>query len=632
MRARYLHFVLLAASAIVFLLVPVTEGPFRSSALAAGKCGGVNQQACKVWQRPGRPCDAGLVEVTSNALDPNAGRCVRKSSARKGCGKEGQRACTVFERPGRPCDGRLVERTRNYLDPTAGRCEKFDPDNPGTIIDNVRDLGNVIVATSTDTVTQVPAIIGLASRDAGRLAPLSFELSGMWTRCAAGFNGMRRGSGQGFYDAILASPCFLDTLEVARRHGYRTVTIGLAGGAAGGVGVELESGLAFDVAGVRNATAYDSQALKINSYGAGGALSIGLWRPANDALAGDGQGIAGGIEAFGGSGGGIWYDYDRNFTGFSVSVTAGAGAEAAYVRNTVQVQGTNIRPVRPDARARGYEGGNGDMVFGNGDRIGAGPFGRASDPTLLKLCNDSGEQFMYAALAYYDVGSRRGGGSWTSKGWFEIADGECRNVVLPQDETGGPYGGEVYMMGTAERADWNLPDATFCVGQRDEFRIVDADSIACDGPDYMLTSKRFEVSRGSENVFTFAPGTRVAEKTILEVCNRTGRPTIDFAIASDRGPAHGGIVSQGWWSIERGECHEMNLVDAVSGHGKRGAIFLTAHSDVASYGYGGGRMCFDAGNGTRIEHADTAECPSGPRETARIEVRPGRPARFDFHD
>jgi uncharacterized membrane protein len=632
MRARYFDFVLLAALATMFLLVPVTEGPLRSSALAAGKCGGVNQQACKVWQRPGRPCDAGLVEVTSNAIDPNAGRCVRKSSARRGCGKEGQRACTVFERPGRPCDGRLVERTRNYLDPTAGRCEKFDPNNPGTIIDNVRDLGNVIVATSTDTVTQVPAIIGLASRDAGRLAPLSFELGGMWVRCAAGFNGMRQGSGQRFYDAIVDSPCFLDTLEIARRHGYRTVTIGLAGGVAGGVGVELETGLAFDVEGMRNATAYDSQSLKINSYGAGGALTIGLWRPANDAIAGDGQGVAGGIEAFGGSGGGIWYDYDRNFTGFSVSMTAGAGGEAAYVRNTVQVQGTNIRPVRPDARAPAYGSGETNMLPGNGDRIAAGPYGRAPDPTLLKVCNDSGERFMYAALAYYDVGSRRGSNSWTSKGWLEIADGECRNFVLPQDETGGPYGGEVYMMGTAERTDWNLPDAAFCVGQTDEFEIVDADSTDCDGKDYVLTSKRFEVSRGRENVFTFAPGTRVAEETILKVCNRTSRPTIDFAIASDRGPAHGGIVSRGWWSLERGECYDMNLVDAASGNAKTGHIYLTARSDVATYGYGGGRLCFNPATGTRIDHADTAECARDLRDTARIEVSPGRTSRFDFHD
>ncbi len=56
---------------------------FAASAAARTPCGGDGQRACKVWERPGRPCNKGLVERSRNALDPNAGYCVRASSGSK---------------------------------------------------------------------------------------------------------------------------------------------------------------------------------------------------------------------------------------------------------------------------------------------------------------------------------------------------------------------------------------------------------------------------------------------------------------------------------------------------------------------------------------------------------------------
>ncbi len=600
MYLRKLYLVFVAALAALFLSVPVTEGPLKSVALAAGKCGGLNQKACKIWQRPGRPCNKGLVERSSNPLDPNA-----------------------------------------------GRCKKYDPKKPGNLIDQVRDAANAVVAVPADMVTQVPAVIAMSGRDAARLAPLSLDLSSRWARCAVGFKGINRGSGQGFYDAIMGTPCYGETLDAARRHGFKTVTIGIAGGGAAGIGAELETGLAFDVEGVRNATAYESQALKINSYGGSVGLTIGMHMPANDAIGGTGQGIAGGIQAFGGSGGGIWYDYDRNFTGFSVSITAGAGGEAAYVRNTLKLRPTNIRPQRPDApapnqqdphRPAPYEPGPGtppgdrDFIPDRGTAIGYTPPAPVHYPTELLVCNRSGEPVMYAAIGYSDPRGGRSIHSWTSEGWLQIADGGCRNFILPDDDDGQPYASPVYMMGIAEQTEWDLRDGAFCVSGAAEFTITDANNSACDENDYLLNSHRFAISAGKENTFTFEPGTRVTKETALEVCNKTSRPIIEFAIASDRGPQNGGIVSQGWWAVKRGECHTTKLVDAMTGKAKTGDIFLTARSDVASYGYGGGQLCFNGGTGTPIEHADKAQCPGGPRDVAQIAVRPGPPTRFDFHD
>lgn len=595
MHLRVAYLALVAASAAVFLSVPATQGPLRSVAYAAGKCGGLNQPACKIWQRPGRPCNAGL-----------------------------------------------VERTRNPLDPTAGRCRKVSPKDPGTLLDQVRDAGNALIKVPADVVTQVPAVIAMSGRDAKRLAPLSLELTGRWAGCAAGFKGLRRGSGQGFYDAVMRTPCFEETLAAARRYGFKTVTIGISGGGAAGIGAELETGLAFDVEGVRNATAYESQALKINSYGGGGALTIGLLNATNDAIGGTGQGIAGGIAAFGGSGGGIWYDYDRNFTGFSLAITAGAGAEAAYVRNSTRVRPTNIRPPRfrpnserpsgPGARPPPGNGGYIDPAGLPPPDIALAPPAPISYPTELLVCNNSGEPTVYAAIGYYDPGGARGRHRWTSRGWIAVADGDCRNVILPDDDLGRAYSSPVYMMGIAETTEWTMPDSAFCVRAAAEFEIADANDLGCDESDYLLSSTRFAVDAGRENTFTFEPGTRVTKQTTLEVCNRTSQPVIEFGIASDRGPDRGGLVSQGWWGIRRGECHELKLVDAASGRAKTGDIFLTARSDVASYGYGGGRVCFAAQPGTAIENADTAKCAIEPYEVARIAVRPGPPTSFDFHD
>lgn len=630
LRSAYVFAFAVVAAAI--MPVPASHGPFASPALAAPRCGGVNQRACKVYERPGRPCNGGLVEVTSNPLDPNAGRCVRKSASRSNCGKLGQRACTIFERPGRPCDSGLVEKTNNYADPTAGRCRKYDPRNPGTIIDNVRDLGNVMVATTTDTVTQVPAIINLASGDAGRLAPLSAELARSWAGCATRFNGLKSGSGQLFYDAIVDSGCLDETLETARRAGYRTVTIGIAGSGGAGIGVEMESGLAFDTARQLKTSYYETQSLKLNSYGLGSALTIGLWRAPNSAIGGDAQGIAGGIAAFGGSGGGIWYDYDQNFAGFTIGLTAGAEGEAAYVRNTTKVSPTNIGP----EPARRGNGGGPDRAYipeRQGRPATAGLPAPPPPPTELKVCNRSGEAEIYTALAYWDAGSRRRPASWTSDGWLAIRNGKCRTITLPDDETGGPYGGDVYLMGRAEMMDWDLPDTAFCVGAGNDFEYRDADRMACTGADRRLASKKFELKPGANNIFDFNPGKKLPTDTVLSICNNTSRPTIRVGMASFMGAAYGGFVSQGWRPVARGKCLDLNLVDRASGKPKDGFIYLTALSDTASYGYGAEKFCFDPAADFKFTNANKMDC-SGHRlmDTAEVRVTPGKTSTFRFHD
>ena len=80
-------------------------------------CGGAGQRACCVIERPGNPCNPGLQEVagcTGNCTcgGPNPGGLVKSSSqctAPIPCGGNGQRACCVIERPGNPCNPGLLE-------------------------------------------------------------------------------------------------------------------------------------------------------------------------------------------------------------------------------------------------------------------------------------------------------------------------------------------------------------------------------------------------------------------------------------------------------------------------------------------------------------------------------------------
>ncbi len=81
---RYVYVAGLAVAGLYSVGIPATAGPSASIAWAKTKCGGLNQRACKIYERPGRPCNKGLVERSSNPLDPNAGVCRKRSSSGRG--------------------------------------------------------------------------------------------------------------------------------------------------------------------------------------------------------------------------------------------------------------------------------------------------------------------------------------------------------------------------------------------------------------------------------------------------------------------------------------------------------------------------------------------------------------------
>ena len=83
----------------------------QAAAAQAANCGGLNQRACKIWERI-PSCNRGLIEAR--------GRCQRAAVPGRDCGRESQRPCRVTERiPS--CNPGLYENfDRN-------RCQRLTP-------------------------------------------------------------------------------------------------------------------------------------------------------------------------------------------------------------------------------------------------------------------------------------------------------------------------------------------------------------------------------------------------------------------------------------------------------------------------------------------------------------------------
>ena len=105
----------------------------------------------------------------------------------------------------------------------------------------------------------------------------------------------------------------------------------------------------------------------------------------------------------------------------------------------------------------------------------------------FKVCNSSGEHIS-VAIAYHD----RDANNWVSRGWWNLADGECKT----------PLGGDLknkyyYLYGDGDAHYWH-GDNSFCVDNHDAFTLNEADA-TCDY-DY---EKFFEIDTGDASDYTY---------------------------------------------------------------------------------------------------------------------------------
>lgn len=143
--------------------------------------------------------------------------------------------------------------------------------------------------------------------------------------------------GDAAYARSLAdAPCVKRMGAIAAERGYRTLTVGLSGGGSFVLGAFVDTGFAFDTSGKRAPTLYQTKAISIGlQAGAGVGLNIGLSKSSSAPLP-EGSGSHGfSFEAGAGVGMGtaIWYTYEGQLDGVSVSAIAGADGKAgAYNR------------------------------------------------------------------------------------------------------------------------------------------------------------------------------------------------------------------------------------------------------------------------------------------------------------
>ncbi|MEM1031891.1 MAG: hypothetical protein AAF928_19555 [Myxococcota bacterium] len=228
-----------------------------------------------------------------------------RGARRAACGARGQRPCYVWEAlPS--CDAGLVE---NLL---AHRCETTGRD--GALLTNAR----AVARDATDLLVTLGGY--LTCFDAKLLE-----------------GAVRRGDAA-YAEKIRRSSCVQRMGAVAAARGYRTLTVGVSGGGSFVVGGFVDTGFAFDTAGERGPTLYQTKALSIGFQAGGGVgVNIGLSKGSQrvDPRGSDLQGFALEAGAGAGAGTGIWYDYDGRLDGMSVSAIAGASGKAgAYNRLT----------------------------------------------------------------------------------------------------------------------------------------------------------------------------------------------------------------------------------------------------------------------------------------------------------
>lgn len=497
-----------------------------------------------------------LVPITAGPLEAR----VAAKPFPESCGREGQKPCPLFgkNRHVPSCMPGLVER------PLGKRCSKkrTATEVVRDVRGDVRDTTDTVrdgVANAADSVRdgardvrgrlgRNDRIIGKAKNVIRELGPTLRAASRTIVDCRIDFilMEMTRDNQASIAKRIQENSCWPDILENARAEGYQTVTMGVSGGGSFLVGAEGENGLAFDTSGERPVTTYHTLGIKFLSLGAGAAGTLGYWKADNTSFGGDGHGASLALTAAGGSGAAVWFGYDSDeVTGVSVSLTAGAEADVAYVRNRTEILSYTYPVAQPSfaaadlggytpsaapnwrqrSAARGYQQGvspgNQAIYDGvaRGTALGLEIAGQRilekqlrKPQTIVKACNKSDYKSISIVMAYRMPAYEGSGSRWRSQGWWNVKKGKCANLGLPNYEPGIGYEDVMFLYATtpARDEDGNWVDVyagnalSFCI-DNDVFDYPQSRQMDCSGPNQRVaTGWEMNVTQGV-NRFNFTP-------------------------------------------------------------------------------------------------------------------------------
>lgn len=102
--------------------------------------------------------------------------------------------------------------------------------------------------------------------------------------------------------------------------------------------------------------------------------------------------------------------------------------------------------------------------------------GDSGKSTVLRLCNRSSTQKIFASYAFWDTRNRRDKG-WTSIGWYKVERGKCRDLKI-----GRPYKGDIYIRGEGGGSTWSGgTGSNFCIDGKKSFEFIHGDKTSCRG-------------------------------------------------------------------------------------------------------------------------------------------------------
>lgn len=293
-------------------------------------CGALHQVPCDITPFRPKACDFGFKRNDSHTLCIEGGLTLRPVS--DDCGALDQRACKRWE-------SAFACRKGLRRDPPSGYCViKRDVDKKALrqaakkVVDDAQSVIKIMSKASecaggpSFTPPAVALLQGNPLQDAADKVDMlkrAIETKNVSIGIAAGL-----------------SHCIGPVLEAAHAGGYKTVTLGVSGGGAAGIGGFIDQGFAFHVPAMLDfmadpenhsfpvPTLYQTKAVSAGlqasvSVGVG----IGIYKdPAIEAnLRGsDTHGITVDIEFGIGGGVGVWYTYDGALDGLSVEKSTGA--------------------------------------------------------------------------------------------------------------------------------------------------------------------------------------------------------------------------------------------------------------------------------------------------------------------
>jgi uncharacterized membrane protein len=175
--------------------------------------------------------------------------------------------------------------------------------------------------------------------------------------------------------------------------------------------------------------------------------------------------------------------------------------------------------------------------------------------SIVRVCNDSPDD------TYLAFGQRNPGSTPKAvDGWFKISANSCIETLRDEDST------ELLVFAQSNKGHkrWS-GDAPLCTDNYDGFRFLEAEQMDCTGNNQrMQLFRRVPMTAASSDFeYHLRAEEALLARSNVDLCN-TSDENVYVAIAWENPEFPGQVVTQGWISIEQGQCFEDLAVNSSS--------------------------------------------------------------------